>query len=54
MLIAKGNTITDDLRKMWQAEIDKYGSMVQEEVLVTYKKHINIDKENRTEFLKAN
>lgn len=35
-LIAKGrgNIITDDLRKMWQAEIDKYGSMVQEEVLV--------------------
>lgn len=35
-LIAKGrgNIITDDLRKMWQAEIDKYGSMVQEEVLL--------------------
>ena len=35
-LIAKGrgSIITDDLRKMWQAEIDKYGSMVQEEVLV--------------------
>ena len=35
-LIAKGrgNIITDDLRKMWQAEIDKYGGMVQEEVLV--------------------
>lgn len=34
-LIAKGrgNIITDDLRKMWQAEIDKYGSMVQEEVI---------------------
>ena len=35
-LIAKGrgNIITDDLRKMWQTEIDKYGSMIQEEVLV--------------------
>ena len=35
-LIAKGrgNIITDDLRKMWQAEIDKYGSMLQEEVVV--------------------
>ena len=35
-IIAKGrgNIITDDLRKMWQAEIDKYGSMVQEDVLV--------------------
>ena len=35
-LIAKGrgNIITDDLRKMWQAEIDKYGNMVQEEVLI--------------------
>lgn len=35
-LIAKGrgSIITDDLRKMWQAEIDKYGNMVQEEVLV--------------------
>lgn len=35
-LIAKGrgNIITDELRKMWQAEIDKYGSMIQEEVLV--------------------
>lgn len=30
----RGNIITDDLRRMWQAEIDKYGSMVQEEVLV--------------------
>ncbi len=37
-LIAKGrgNIITDDLRKMWQAEIDKYGSMVQEEVNVNF------------------
>lgn len=30
----RGNIITDDLRKMWQAEIDKYGNMTQEEVLV--------------------
>lgn len=30
----RGSIITDDLRKMWQAEIDKYGSMVQEEVLI--------------------
>lgn len=28
----RGDIITDDLRKMWQAEIDKYGSMIQEEV----------------------
>jgi len=36
ILLAKGrgNIITDDLRKMWQAEIDKYGSMIQEEVLI--------------------
>lgn len=36
ILIAKGkgNVITDELRKMWQAEIDKYGSMVQEEVVI--------------------
>lgn len=35
-LIAKGrgNIITDDLRKIWQAEIDKYGSMIQEEVII--------------------
>ena len=35
-LIAKGrgNIITDGLRKMWQAEIDKYEGMIQEEVLV--------------------
>lgn len=35
-LIAKGrgNIITDDLRRMWQAEIDKYGKMIQEEVLI--------------------
>lgn len=33
-LIAKGrgHIITDELRKMWQAEIDKYGAMIQEEV----------------------
>ena len=30
----RGSIITDDLRKMWQAEIDKYGNMVQEEVLI--------------------
>lgn len=30
----RGNIITDGLRKIWQAEIDKYGNMVQEEVLV--------------------
>lgn len=28
----RGHVITDGLRKMWQAEIDKYGNMVQEEV----------------------
>lgn len=35
-LIAKGrgNIITDDLRKMWQAEIDKFGNMIQEEVII--------------------
>lgn len=34
ILIAKGkgNIITDDLRRMWQTEIDKYRNMVQEEV----------------------
>ena len=33
-LIAKGrgNIITDGLREMWQAEIDKYRDMIQEEV----------------------
>ena len=30
----RGSIITDGLRKMWQAEIDKYGNMIQEEVLV--------------------
>lgn len=36
VLIAKGrgNIITDDLRKIWQAEIDKFGNMVQEEVII--------------------
>lgn len=35
-LIAKGrgDIITDDLRKMWQAEIDKYRDIVQEEVVL--------------------
>lgn len=35
-LIAKGrgSIITDDLRKMWQDEIDKYGNMIQEEVIL--------------------
>lgn len=30
----RGNVITDDLRKLWQAEIDKYKNMVQEEVRI--------------------
>lgn len=30
----KGHIITDDLREIWQAEIDKYGSMIQEDVLL--------------------
>lgn len=29
----RGHIITDDLRQMWQAEIDKYSNMVQEEVI---------------------
>ena len=29
----RGNIITDELRKMWQAEIDKYADMMQEEVM---------------------
>ncbi len=35
-LIAKGrgNIISDNLRNMWQAEIDKYESVIQEEVLI--------------------
>ena len=32
MAKGRGHIITDDLRKMWQAEIDKYGNMQQEEV----------------------
>ncbi len=28
----RGNIITDSLRQTWQAEIDKYQNMVQEEV----------------------
>lgn len=30
----RGHVITDALRKIWQGEIDKYGSMVQEELLI--------------------
>ena len=30
----RGNIITDALRQMWQAEIDKYSNMVQEEVVI--------------------
>lgn len=30
----RGSIITDALRQMWQAEIDKYGNMVQEEVIL--------------------
>ena len=35
-LIAKGRgaVITDALRQMWQAEIDKYENMVQEDVVI--------------------
>lgn len=35
-MIAKGrgHVITDTLRQTWQAEIDKYGNMVQEELVV--------------------
>lgn len=35
-LIAKGrgHIITDGLRKMWQAEIDKHSRMIQEEVVI--------------------
>ena len=35
-LIAKGrgSIITDDLKKMWQAEIDKYAGIYQEEVVI--------------------
>ncbi len=30
----RGSVITDALRQMWQNEIDKYGHMVQEEVMI--------------------
>ncbi|MBQ8604343.1 MAG: SMI1/KNR4 family protein [Oscillospiraceae bacterium] len=30
----RGHVITDTLRKTWQAEIDKYGNMVQERVIL--------------------
>lgn len=30
----KGGNITDGLRKIWQAEIDKYGDMLQEKVII--------------------
>lgn len=30
----RGHIITDGLRKMWQAEIDKYSGMIQEEVVI--------------------
>lgn len=30
----RGHVITDGLRKLWQAEIDKYGNMVQERVII--------------------
>ena len=30
----RGSIITDALRQMWQAEIDKYSGMVQEEVMI--------------------
>ena len=30
----RGHVITDTLRKMWQDEIDKYGNMVQETVII--------------------
>ena len=30
----RGDIIDDELRAMWQAEIDKYGNMVQEEVII--------------------
>lgn len=35
-LIARGRgaIITDALRQMWQAEIDKYENMIQEEVII--------------------
>lgn len=30
----RGHVITEDLRQMWQAEIDKYKNMVREEVVI--------------------
>lgn len=30
----RGHIITDGLRKMWQDEIDKYGNMVQEKLII--------------------
>ena len=30
----KGGNITDGLRKMWQEEIDTYGNMIQEKLVV--------------------
>ena len=30
----RGHIITDALREMWQAEIDKYGNMTQEELII--------------------
>lgn len=30
----RGNIITEDLRKLWQAEIDKYSNIIQEEVFI--------------------
>lgn len=30
----RGDNITDGLRQLWQAEIDKYGNMIQEEVVL--------------------
>ena len=30
----RGDIIDDELRAMWQAEIDKYGNMIQEEVTI--------------------
>ena len=30
----RGDNITDGLRQLWQAKIDKYGNMIQEEVVI--------------------
>lgn len=32
--IGRGDIITDDLRRLWQAEINKYNNMIQEEVVL--------------------